>query len=165
MTLAGLKKFDRQICGTVWTGPHPQRIMDTLCYNIGPRIPGSKGMRQAQDFLIDILKQLDASDVHTEPAPVFVWRDASSHVKLVRPRVRRYQNIHCVHSAKDKLQAPLLDGGGAHREELERLGNRLRGAVLLVRGHEISGGKVELIQKRIHQACQFGVAGILLMNM
>ena len=44
-------KMDRELCATVWTSPHGQRLMEVLGYAIGPRPAGSTSYRAAAKFL------------------------------------------------------------------------------------------------------------------
>ena len=139
--------------------------MEELGYDIGPRPPGSRALRRAQEGLAEVLQGMKARQVHTESVPVFAWREAPSQVELLRPHRQCYQSLHHVHSAAGQVQGLLLDGGSARREDLDRLGDRLRGAVLLVRGHQIAGGIFEPLPDRIQQAGQRGAAGVLVMSM
>ena len=91
MNRATLDRYDKNICGTVWTSPHARRLLDTICYEFGPRHTASKGLRAAQKFVASELRKLGATNVHDEKVDALAWRPGTSHVEIVskRPRVRR----------------------------------------------------------------------------
>ncbi len=158
-------KMDREICATVWTSPHAQTLMDALSYDIGPRPPGSKAMREAQRLLADVLRKLGARNIHREPVPVLGWRPVPAKLELMTPYRRVYESIQHVHSASGSFTAPLIEGGGISDETLDRLGCRVRGAVLLARGHEVSGDKYLPLFARVRKALERGALGVIARNM
>lgn len=164
MKRSEIARLDREICGTVWTSPHTQRLMDALSYDIGPRPAGSKAFREAARLVGDVLRRIGASDVHTEPVPVFAWRDAPSRLELLAPHRRVYECIQHVHTASAKITAPLLDGGAASEEQLDRLGHRVRGKILLVHGRETSVGKFVPLQQRLRNVLERGAVGVIVRN-
>src|SRR4051794_28224881 len=165
MTISLPNSVDQQICGTVWTSPHSKALLETLAYNFGPRPPGSKALRQAQNFIVEVLRDLGAEKVYSEPVPLYAWREAPSQVELVAPRRRLYESLHCVHSAADNLTAPLLDGGNASDEPLDQLGRRVEGSILLIGGHVISGAKFTPLPQQVKNAQDRGAVGVLLRSM
>ena len=158
-------KVDREICATVWTSPHAQRLMETLCYDTPRRPAGSKGMKTAVELLGGELRKLGARNVHTEPVKVFTWREADSRVELLSPRRRVYDSFHHVHSAPGEAAGPLVEAGSGTSEELDRPGKRIGGAVLLVHGHQITGGKVEPYIVRLRDMASRGARAVLVRNM
>ena len=165
MRRADAVKMDREICASVWTSPRVQRLMETLAYDIGPRPAGSTAMKRAAEFLGEELRKIGARNVHTEPVGVLAWRAGESRLELTSPWRRACDSIHHVHSAAGEVRGPLVDVGAGTREELDRLRKRVGGAVLLVRGHTITGGKVEPALSRLKEMCARGAAAILMRRM
>ena len=160
-----MHRLDQQICGAIWTSPHASRLMEKLGYDIGPRPPGSQAMGRGLDCVGEALEQLRARRVHTESVPILAWREAPCQVDLLAPYRRSYQALHHVHTGAGQVRAPLLDAGAGATGDLKRLGARIGGSVLLVRGHEIAGGKFEPLPARVRQAIELGAAGVLVMSM
>jgi len=165
MKRLNVESVDQHICGTVWTSRLSQQLMEEISYNIGPRPPGSKAMKEAQKYLAANLEKLEAVNVHTEPVPVLAWQDAPSELELISPRKRSYESVQCVHSASSSLTAPLWDAGTASQEDLDRIGRRVEGAVLLIGGHTISGVKYVPLPQQVQWISERGAAGILLGSM
>ena len=155
-------KMDREICGGVWTSPHAPRLMEVLGYEIGPRPAGSRSYRTAVDFLSEEFRKIGARGIHTEPVPVLAWRPGESEVRLVSPYRRTCESVHHVHSAAGNVIGPLVDAGAGTAEELDKLGKRVNGAVALVAGHQISGGKVKPYRTRLRDLADRGTSAVLM---
>jgi len=164
MRRTDLNRLDREICGCVWTSPYAKELMEVISYEFGPRPAGSKAMKKTAEFLGKVLTKLGARDVHTEQVPVFAWRCGASHVELLAPHRRSYENIQYVHSGSGTISAVLVDGGSGGNEDLDRLGKRLKGAIVLISGHPIAGGKHVPFPKSILNISDRGAAGILVRN-
>ena len=154
--------LDREICGSVWTSPHAQTLMQVLGYDIGPRPAGSKAYKDALKLLSGELERMGARDVRSEPVPVLAWRSGESRVVLLSPHRREYESVHHVHSAAAAVNGPLVDVGAGASDELDRLGSRLSGAVALVAGHQVSGGKVKPHALIMRDLAARGAAAILM---
>jgi hypothetical protein len=156
MSPTAKSEIDAQICGTVWTSRGAQQLMELLSYDIGPRPCGSKEMREASQAVQQVLSSFGASNVHAEPVPVFGWNHAPSRVELVSPRHRVYDSVQHVHSASGQITGPLVEAG---------VDDRIAGAIVLLRGHEASGGRFVPIQIRVRDLCRLGAAGLLVRNL
>ena len=155
-------KMDRAICAAAWTNPHAQRLMEVLGYDIGPRPAGSRSYKAAVKLLSGELGRIGARGVHMEPVPVLGWRPGESHVALLSPYQRAYDSVHHVHSAPGNVTGPLVDAGSGTTGELDRLGKRLQGAVALVAGHQVSGGKVKPYLAMLGELARRGASAILM---
>jgi hypothetical protein len=156
--------MDETICGRVWTSRTAAESMEVLSCDIGPRPSGSKGMREAAGAVMDWLRAAGVNNVHTEPVPVFAWQDRPSTLERTGARPRRYASVQHVHSAAAKISAPLVDAGAGNESDLDRIGDRIAGAVLLVNGHVASGTRFVPMQVRVARMCERGAAGILMRN-
>ena len=61
----------RDICGTIWTSRHAERIFEEISYTVGPRPPGSHSVQQARAYVTRELEELGVTDVHEEAVPIF----------------------------------------------------------------------------------------------
>jgi len=122
-------------------------------------------MRQAASLLMEVFRRLGACHVHTEPVPLLAWHDGPSSVELVAPRRRKYESLQHVHTTAGTVTASLVEAGSGSEEELDQLGKRVKGAVVLVRGRVISGTKFTPLETRIQRVCNRGGAGVILPRM
>ncbi len=153
---------DREVCAAVWTSPHGQKLMEALAYDIGPRPCGSKAMRRASSLLVKALRDLGARQVHTEPVPALAWREGPSSLELVAPQRRKYASLQHVHTAAGTVTGPLVDAGSGSEQELDQLGKRVEGAVVLMRGPVVAGSKFTPLETRIQRVSNRGAVGAIL---
>ena len=165
--MTGNKDFhmlNEKHCGTIWASPHIQQNMETLCYRIGRRPVGSENMRRARSHLAGHLRQLGAKSVHTEGLPVRAWSYEPSHTELQVPYRRVFDSYQQIYSVPGQVTARLVDAGYATKDELERLGRRCKGAVVLSHAFRKSGsgGRYVTLQKRVKDICARNPAAIIL---
>ena len=161
MNRATLDRYDKDICGTAWTSPHARRLLDTICYEFGPRHMASKGLRAAQKFVASELRKLGATNVHDEKVDALAWRPGISHVEIASKPPRVLDSIQCVHSAAGKVTAPLVDAGLMTKDDLDRLGEKVRGAIMLYQGHSGYQPKLETPWCRVPEAQRRGAVGAI----
>src|SRR5262245_6157980 len=129
-----LDRHDHDICGRIWTGRNAREMLDSICYDFGPRPCGSPAMRGARERIAGILKGMAGRDVHTEPVDVLSWEAAPSEVQIRNGQAARaIESIQHVHSAAGAAAGPIVDAGSALPEELDRLGSKIEGAIMLMR--------------------------------
>src|ERR1043166_8860920 len=164
-----LSKFDfnESVCTLrkrVLSSPHPARLMRTLCREAGPRPPGTKGFRTAQEILHREWLALGATEVRREPVAFGAWEEGRAEVNLISPLKRRMEGIQAIHSTTGTVDAPLVEGGRMSFADLHRLGDSVHGAIVLMDGHVFTGGHFEPIQKRISLAEATGAAAVLIVG-
>ena len=165
MELCDINKLNSQICTAVQSSPYGKRLVQTISDRFGPRAPGSKAIRDACEFIAQELKVIGAKNIHTEDVPVLAWRQGNCAVELLSPRSAVYDSFQHVHSASVCLEAPLLDGGTGSEEQLDRFDEKIKGAVLLVCGSQVSGQKYIPFRKVLLNARDRGAAAVLVRNM
>jgi hypothetical protein len=139
-------------------------LMRTLCRDIGPRPPGSAGMRHAQALLQREWSAFGATNIHTEAVSFEGWKPGKAKVELLGSSRRRLAATQAVHSAPGTVEGPLQDGGKLEVGDLLRLGDAAKGAILLAKGHVITGSGFEPTQKRVSLAESLGAAGVILVG-
>jgi len=157
------QKASRAMTDSIQSSPHAGRLMRTLCREFGPRPPASAGMRRAQEFLEREWSALGAR-LHAEPVLFDGWQEGGTAVELIAPTRHRFDGIQAIHSRPGTVQAQLVDGGGLTFSDLQRLGDRARGSILLVNGNQITGGQFEPLQKRISLAEALGAVAVVVVG-
>jgi len=138
--------------------------METISYDIGPRVPASKEMGRAQKLLADDLSSIGAVNVHSETVPVLAWSGGNSLLQVISPYSRTCNSIQHIHTHSATVTAPLLDGGRCSESELGRLKHKVKNSILLIQGQEICGGKHEPVAMRVRRAADLGAAAVLVRN-
>jgi len=151
-----------EVANRIHAGLHGERLMRALCRDAGPRPPGSEGMRRAQGLLASEWAELGAGKVRVEPLTLSAWDEGEAAVEILEPLRRSCEAIQAVNSPPGQVEGRLVDGGSLRSEDLYRIGRDVRGSILLVKGHHISGGEFEPLQKRVSLAEAAGAAAVLL---
>ena len=165
MTFAQMRRMQQEVCGAVWASAHPRRLLEALAYGIGPRPPGSTAMEEARQLLRGELRRIGCRQVRSEPLPVLAWHNGTASVQPLAPHRPPLQALQHVHSSPGDVEAALLRAGSAQSADLRKLGRRIKGSALLVHGHEISGGKLDPLHRRVTSAVDLGAAAVVVMSM
>ena len=124
----------RDICETIRTSPHAERIIEQISDTIGPRPTGSDGMRQARAYVARELEEIGVAEIHEEAVPVFAWERGHERLTLTAPYAKHFETIQHVHTASGQGEALLVDVDSASDAELDEVGSDLQGAVALISG-------------------------------
>jgi hypothetical protein len=155
------EKMDQQIAGTIWTSPHPQPLVEKVCYRFGPRPAGSKALVNVRRMMARELRDIGALNVHTEPVPLTGWREEASRVEMLSPYNRVHPSIQHMHSVPGDVTGRLVYVQDLSPEALKGPGRRLGGTVALMPNSPICGGVVEPRAVRIRRLVDRGVSAVL----
>lgn len=161
---ADLYTISREVARSIEDSPHAERLLHTLCREVGPRPAGSAGMTRARALLADEWRALGAGNVHTEDVPLKAWEEGQCLLEISAPAHRQYDCVQCVNSASRTVSGQVVDGGKLDLPDLLGRGDRLRDAIVLVKGFDFTGGKFEPLQKRLSLAQAAGAAAVLLIG-
>ena len=160
-----ISRMHDQICATVQASPYGKKLVDIISHQFGPRPTGSEAMKKASEFTANVLRRIGAKNTHTDDVPVFTWRQGPSHVELISPELRMYDSVQHVHTTSTNIEATLLDAGNCSDEQFDKLGDKIKGAILLMHGERICGHKHIPITKYISNAYKRGALAVLVRNM
>jgi carboxypeptidase Q len=108
---------------------------DTLLDRIGARISALPSGDSAQAFVRRQMEAFGVDHVREEPFDLLAWDRREAVLEVVEPagEVPGALNILSLgHVGSHDLEAPLLDAGFGTAEEIEALGERVAGAIVLV---------------------------------
>jgi carboxypeptidase Q len=158
-----LVNTDRLVADHINSDPYMEDLMRTLCEDIAPRPAGSAAIEKARVLLAENWRGFGAS-VHAEPVPIEACEQEEALLQMLAPDDQVFDCIACVNSGSGEVEGPLLDAGNTSFEDMSRLAGRARGAILLVRGFDFTGGKFETLQKRVSLAEAAGAAAVILVG-
>ena len=154
----------REICGTVWTSPHPRRVVDEISYGIGCRPPGSEALRQAREYLSQEFASIGLVNIHEQDVPVLAWDKGHANLELVSPYHVAFDTVHCVHTEAGQGVAPVVDSGAAGEAEVGRFKSCLKGALALIVPSASGTPSYEPLLRRITRLAEHGAAGAIVQN-
>jgi hypothetical protein len=159
-----LKKAEIAIDKFLKMQSYDSSLMKRLCLEAGPRPPGSSGIKMARKMLAEEYKNAGIGLIHTE-AVTFATKDQITS-ELYVSKTDRSAGIHCdslacINSASGNVTAKLFYGNNLSIDDLYSLGKQAKAAVLLVNATEVTGGKLQPMQKKVGLAQAAGAAAII----
>ncbi len=125
------------------TGPTPMMDdLEELCDRIGGRPTGSKACERAVDWAVAKFRAAGVDSVWAETYTIpWSWRPIAAEAECVTPEHIPLRLAACPFTASTPgslaLEAPLIDAGTGTPEDFARLGEKARGAIVLVHSDEL----------------------------
>jgi carboxypeptidase Q len=159
---ADLERFARTARAESEVPEHIYRLVDL----IGPRMSDSPGGRMAREYADAEFRRYGLSDVREEPFSLLAWHRERASLTMVAPAEvagRKVSVLSLGHVGDHAVEAPLIDGGFAVAEDFERLGEAVRGAIVLAHPGQPEGyGRGVHRSEKIALAERAGAAGFVL---
>jgi carboxypeptidase Q len=142
---------------------HAFQLMDM----IGPRMSDSPGGEAARRYAASALERYGLDRVWEEPFPLLAWHRGSAEMVITAPAEVARRTVAVLslgHVGTYDREAPVLDAGHAVAEDFQRLGDAVRGAILLAHPGQPEGyGRGVHRSEKIALAERAGAAGFVLM--
>ncbi|MFW6074083.1 MAG: M28 family peptidase [Chloroflexota bacterium] len=129
--VAEVDKIERHILGEAWTTDETYRNLIQLCDDIGHRFGGSPSEQKAAEFLLEKMRSYGLHNVHLEEFPVYTWERGSCNLTVTSPSTREITAICMPYNGTTTVEGKLINVGGGEKEDYERLGDVVRGNVVL----------------------------------
>jgi Iap family predicted aminopeptidase len=126
-----LSAIDRHIIGETWTTDEMWRNLLHLCDDLGHRFGGSPSEHAAAEFLLEKMRAYGLTNAHLEEFPVYTWERGSCELTVTEPDTRALTAISMPYTGSGTFEGVLIDAGGGEREDYERLGDVVRGNIVL----------------------------------
>jgi Zn-dependent M28 family amino/carboxypeptidase len=150
-----------EVLGHIWNSTRIMEDFHAICA-LGGRFAGTVSERAAVTFLSRRLAEASGTTVEHEPIPYRGWTRGPASV-TADGRTHRAEALgRSPATPEGGLTAPLLDLGRGTPAEIRAAGERVRGAILLVR-HEFMLGTGHMHRRRKYEAARAaGAAGFLI---
>jgi carboxypeptidase Q len=159
---AGIAALAREARAGSEVPEHAYQLIDL----IGPRMSDSPEGRRARAYAMEQFRRFGLYDVREEPFPLLAWHRGPSTLTLVAPAElagREVAILSLGHVGDHAVEAPLVDAGFAVAEDFARLGDAVRGAVVLAHPGQPGGyGRGVHRSEKIALAEAAGAAGFVL---
>lgn len=126
-----LREIERHVLGDVWVSDEPYRTLVYLCDVLGHRFGGSASEHAAAEFLEQTVRSYGVEQVAREEFPVFSWERGECFFALSAPVERSFSAVAMPYSGTADLDGVIVDVGAGEAIDFERVGERLRGAIVL----------------------------------
>ena len=159
-------KFDfdtasRDLAATIDADKGPEEMMNLLCKEIGPRPPGSSSIRHAREAISALWSGFGVERIHQEDLSLAAWDSGKSVVQVLSPTNRFYESASCINSSGGIMQGTLIDARDLDFTSLYKLRERVHDSILLVNSFEFTGGRCEVLQKKVSLAEAAGATAVV----
>lgn len=127
----GQRELERQLIGDIWTSDEPYLNLLELCDEIGNRWAGSESEHRAGEFLQSKLAAYGLQNVHLEPVKFGAWERGEATLAMTAPVHKAFSCIALPYSPAGEVEAELIDVGNGEEEDFARLGDAVRGKVVI----------------------------------
>ena len=123
--------LERQLIGDVWTSDEPYRNLLHLCDDLGSRWAGSVSEHRAGEFLQRKLLDYGLEGVRLEPVEFGAWERGPATLWLTTPVEREFTCVALPYCPAGVVEGELIDAGEGEAEDFERLGDAVRGKIVV----------------------------------
>lgn len=146
--------IERDVIGNIWTTDETYRNLLYLCDDLGSRFCGSPSEHQGAEFLLSKMRDYGLHNAHLEEFPVYTWERGACELTVLDPLPRAYDVISMPYCGSCDITGELIDAGEGERVDYERLGDAVRGKVVLTDAETNTGPG----QRASHRAEKFRFA-------
>ncbi|MBA3275449.1 MAG: aminopeptidase, partial [Chloroflexia bacterium] len=160
--------YEKHLIGEIWTTDEPYRNLEEFCDVIGARWAGSESERRGGEFLKAKLEQYGLQNVRLEPVPFGAWTRGHATLELTAPVAQSFSCIALPYSPPGDIEAELIDTGNGEADDFERLGEAVRGKVVIAAAETNPAGvrskKLAHRTDKLRFAVDAGAAGMIFVN-
>lgn len=166
--MKGKKDIDRELTGEIYNSDESWKVLTTLCM-FGGRAAGTKSEHEAVNYILRKFKEYGLDNPHLEEFEYLGWKRGSSKLEITSPIKREIPCIGQFYSPSDMAEAPLINCEWGHPEVFDKLGDNVKGAIILIRtraSHIAIPGKAlqETDTERYARAVKAGAVGFINWN-
>ncbi len=146
-------KAERDLIGEIWQTSQIHENMLILADEIGSRFPGTESEKEAQEYLVDKLKEYGYEDARAVPFKYYGWKRGSVTLEMKEPKAREFNAISLAMSPGGDVDAEVINLGTGSPEEFEAVGPAdVKGKIVLCSSATSPTGK------RVHRRTKYGYA-------
>lgn len=135
MTEAERREMEKEVLATIWTSNAAYETLRELCDDIGHRFGGSESERKGAEFLKSKMEEYGLENVRIEEFPMATWERGEAKLILLEGEFsgpeRELSCISLPYCPAADLTAELLDVGDGEEDDFERLGDQVKGKIVI----------------------------------
>jgi carboxypeptidase Q len=152
------------VVGSVLTGTETRENLRVLCDEIGGRVTGTAAGMEARGFIERLLNGYGLANVHEEAFDLLGWERGPFTCEITAPR---HVVMHAVALANTSstpqggIEAEVIDVGYGYLDEIDRLGEAVKGAFALATAGALPGRRWMHRSEVMAALAERGAAGLL----
>jgi aminopeptidase YwaD len=160
-----LREIDRHAIGEVWTSDGIYQSLKHLCDDVGHRFGGSDSEHKGADYLAGKMREYGLRNVHLEEFPMYSWERGECFLALTEPVERSFSAISMPYTGTANLEGELIDVGEGEAPDFERLGDRIRGKIVLTDAETNRPGQTKSHRTdKYRRAIDYGATAAIFIN-
>ncbi|MBC8225380.1 M20/M25/M40 family metallo-hydrolase [Candidatus Bathyarchaeota archaeon] len=158
-------KTERDLIGEIWQTSEIHKNMLVLADEIGSRFAGTPSEKQAQEYMVDKLKEYGYENARAVPFKYYGWRRGPATLEMTEPVKRGFEAISLAMSPGGTMEADVINLGTGSPEEFEAVGPEdVKGKIVLCSSATSPTGKRVHRRTKYGYAVKYGAVGFIFMN-
>ena len=156
---------ERDLIGEIWQTSEIHKNMLVLADEIGSRFAGTPSEKQAQEYMVDKLKEYGYENARAVPFKYYGWRRGPATLKMTEPVRRGFDAISLAMSPGGTVEAEVINLGTGSPEEFEAVGPEdVKGKIVLCSSATSPSGRRVHRRTKYGYAVKYGAVGFIFMN-
>lgn len=166
MSATEYNDIDRFLLSEIFTTDEAYRNLAYLCDDIGHRYPGSQNEKLAANYLKSKMESYGLANVHLEEFFVPGWERGKCEVVMTAPVTKEISAIALPYCNTADLEAEIIDVGEGETADYERLGDAIRGKIVVTDAETEHPGAVRKSHRseKFSRAIKYGAVAIVFIN-
>ncbi len=158
--------IDQKMVGDIYTSPEVMQNLTTLCDDFGSRFGGSKGERQAAEFMQAKLIEYGLKNVHLEPVDYIGWTRGEVSLEIINPIQKSIPCITLPHSPPVDIEAVICDVEDGGPADFERHADEIAGKFAMVNSKTLPRDATRWVHRseKYGRALLAGASGFIFVN-
>jgi hypothetical protein len=158
-------KTERDLIGEIWQTSEIHKNMLVLADEIGSRFAGTPSEKQAQEYMVDKLKEYGYENARAVPFKYYGWRRGPATLEMTEPVKRELEAISLAMSPGGTVEADVVNLGTGSPEEFEAVGPEdVKGKIVLCSSATSPAGRRVHRRTKYGYAVKYGAVGFIFMN-
>jgi aminopeptidase YwaD len=160
-----MREIERQVLGEIWTSGNMMESLRYLCDDLGSRFGGTESEQMAAEYLQAKMREYGLQNVHLEEFPVYAWERGACELTLTAPVERSISAIAMPFCPAGDFAGEVIDVGEGETADFERVGEAVRGKIVLSAAETNKPGQVALHRTdKYRLAHEAGAIGYIMAN-
>lgn len=160
-----VREIERQVISEIWTSGDMMESLRYLCDDLGSRFGGTESEHQAAEYLQAKMREYGLKNVHLEEFPVYTWERGACELTLTAPVERTISAIAMPFCPAGDFTGEVIDVGEGETADFERVGEAVRGKIVLSAAETNKPGEVSLHRTdKYRLAHEAGAIGYIMAN-
>jgi aminopeptidase YwaD len=158
-------KIEKDLIGETWQSNEIYQNMLSLADEIGSRFAGTASEKEAQEYLVNKLREYGYENAHKEEFNYYGWERGPVTLHMIEPVVREFKAISLAMSPGGSVKGEVIDMGTGSPEEFEKTAPReVKGKIVLCSSATSPSGKRVHRRTKYGYAVEYGAVGFIFMN-